>query len=237
MSLAHPFLQNPSPKIARGFALLLEAHRYAEDIGCPRWDFAVEVQRLQTVGMNESDLRWITMKGYAQHACEVTATADEQRMFQHAGGWLLKKNSCFVLSDSGVAEARRMISHIQATEQRQTHPHQSMTPHWDSNIRELHMCGHVVKRFKWQAVNQETVLSAFQEDGWPAVIDDPLPPKPEQDPRRRLHDTIKALNRNQLKPTIRFRGNGTGEGIRWEPVNTDKAISRLNQVSQYADNL
>ena len=80
------------------------------------------------------------------------------------------------------------------------------------------MNGSIVKRFKWQAVNQELVLGAFQEDGWPAVIDDPLPPKPEQDSKRRLHDTIKALNRNQLHKAIRFHGNGTGEGIRWSLV-------------------
>jgi hypothetical protein len=59
-------------------------------------------------------------------------------------------------------------------------------------------------------------LSAFEEDRWPPVIDDPLPPKPEQDTKRRLHDTIKALNRNQHRDAIRFHGNGTGEGIRWE---------------------
>ena len=91
-----------------------------------------------------------------------------------------------------------------------------VVPQWIPDIRELRLSGNVVKRYKWQAVDQETVLAAFEEDGWPTVIDDPLPPKSELDPKRRLHDTVKALNRNQLKHAIRFRGNGNGEGIRWE---------------------
>ena len=36
------------------------------------------------------------------------------------------------------------------------------------------------------------------------------------DSKRRVHDTISGLNRNQLCPLIRFRGNGTGTGFCWE---------------------
>jgi len=43
-------------------------------------------------------------------------------------------------------------------------------------------------------------------------------------PRRRLHDTIKSLNRNQTKDVLRFKGDGTGEGILWEFV--DGAANR-----------
>ena len=74
----------------------------------------------------------------------------------------------------------------------------------------------VVKQFKVPALNQERILAAFEEEGWPVHIDDPLPPHPEQDPKRRLHDTINSLNRNQKNPLIRFLGNGNGQGIRWE---------------------
>jgi hypothetical protein len=37
----------------------------------------------------------------------------------------------------------------------------------------------VVKEFKLPAPNQETILTAFQEEGWPPRIDDPLPPVPQ----------------------------------------------------------
>jgi hypothetical protein len=62
------------------------------------------------------------------------------------------------------------------------------------------------------------VLTAFQEEGWPEWIADPLPPEPGQDAKRRLNDTIKRLNDNQQVQLIRFRGDGTGQGVLWEAV-------------------
>ncbi len=64
---------------------------------------------------------------------------------------------------------------------------------------------------------------AFEEEGWPHRIYDPLPPKGETNPKIRLHETIKWLNRNRENPLLRFLGDGTGEGLCWEPV----AISTL----------
>jgi hypothetical protein len=91
-------------------------------------------------------------------------------------------------------------------------------PRWDHQRRQLCMGAQLVKEFKLPSPNQETVLMAFEEESWPARIDDPLPPVAHLDPRRRLHDTIKALNRKQKRYLIRFRGDGSGEGIRWEPA-------------------
>ena len=87
------------------------------------------------------------------------------------------------------------------------------------------MGGVVIKRFKWPAINQETLLAVFEEEDWPPRIDDPLPMLPEQNPKRRLHDTIKCLNRHHLQQLIRFRGDGTGEGVRWELIDDDAGES------------
>jgi hypothetical protein len=89
-------------------------------------------------------------------------------------------------------------------------------PRWDSLRRELKVDGQIVKRFRLPAANQESVLAAFEEEGWPPRIYDPLPPRDAQCPKRRLHETIKALNRSRLARIIRFCGDGTGEGILWE---------------------
>jgi hypothetical protein len=97
-------------------------------------------------------------------------------------------------------------------------------PKWDQQRRQLRVGAGVVKEFKLPSPNQETVLMAFEEEGWPPRIDDPLSPLPHLDPRRRLHDTIKALNRKQKRDLIRFMGDGSGEGIRWEL--TDKGSAR-----------
>jgi len=60
------------------------------------------------------------------------------------------------------------------------------------------------------------ILTTFEEEKWPPKVDDPLPPHAEIDAKQRLHDTIKSLNRGQKRKLIRFRGDGTGQGIRWE---------------------
>ncbi len=90
-------------------------------------------------------------------------------------------------------------------------------PHWDPNRREFTFRGRVVKRYRVPSPNQELILCAFQEEGWPDFIDDPLPPVEDLDPHRRLQSTIKSLNRHQLNHLIRFRGNG-GEVVFWDTV-------------------
>jgi hypothetical protein len=91
-----------------------------------------------------------------------------------------------------------------------------VVPTWDRDRQELRLGEDVVKCFKTPAPNQELILAAFEEEGWPVHIYDPLPPHPDQDPRRRLHDTINSLNRNQKKSLVRFMGDGSGQGVRWD---------------------
>ena len=65
--------------------------------------------------------------------------------------------------------------------------------------RELRYAGQVIKRYCVPAPNQELILTAFQEEGWPYCFDDPLPPVDDIDPKHRLQVTIKALNRSQVR--------------------------------------
>ncbi len=89
-------------------------------------------------------------------------------------------------------------------------------PHWDEQRRILRVGQHAVKHFRRPSPNQEAILAAFEEEGWPRRIDDPLPPHGEQPTKCRLHDTIKWLNRHHQPRLIRFFGDGTGEGVYWE---------------------
>lgn len=90
-------------------------------------------------------------------------------------------------------------------------------PYWNADRGELTYCGHLVKHFDQKAKNQKAILAAFQEEGWPERIDDPLP-QDAVDAKERLHDAIKNLNRHQAAPLIHFRGDSTGEGVLWEPT-------------------
>jgi hypothetical protein len=68
------------------------------------------------------------------------------------------------------------------------------------------------------------ILKAFQEEGWPVRIDDPLPFQKGIDSKSRLRDTVKALNRSQQ--VLRFHLDGTGEGVRWELLNDPSSANQ-----------
>jgi hypothetical protein len=90
-------------------------------------------------------------------------------------------------------------------------------PTWDRELRELRVGDLVVKRFRQLARNQVTVLASFQELGWPRRIDDPLTGNSGIEPKRRLRDTIFALNRSHVTTKIlAFEADGTGTGIIWK---------------------
>jgi len=86
-------------------------------------------------------------------------------------------------------------------------------PEWDEDDRVLMYGGQVCKRYKHEATNQWTILRAFEEEKWCDFIDDPLPPRAETTPTKRLHDTVGTLNRKLLK--VKFHVTGGGTRIRW----------------------
>ena len=214
-------------------ALLLEAVGYARELNRPRWDFAVEIAALHETGLTASALRWLVCKGYAEHAFELTTQGHAARSFRRSQGLRFGRRTCFVLTDAGLAFAREVLAgslpgHLQesASVAGNGGPSEGngegtapvLRPIWDGQRRELRVGGALVKHFKVPAANQQAILAAFEEEGWPPRVDDPLSPHPEQDPKRRLHDTINSLNRNQRHPLLRFMGDGSGEGVCWSPL-------------------
>ncbi len=90
-----------------------------------------------------------------------------------------------------------------------------LKPRWDKARRELSWGEEVCKRFRQPAKNQTLILDAFEEEGWPSRIDDPLPGDSEIDTRQRLANAVRALNAN---PCIQFELDGTSQGILWKPA-------------------
>jgi hypothetical protein len=74
----------------------------------------------------------------------------------------------------------------------------------------------VVKKFGRPVRDVELLLAAFEEQGWPLFIDDPLPPIRGRNRKTRLQGAIRNFNRRLDSPLIRLRGNGFGTGIGWE---------------------
>lgn len=210
---------------------LLAANDSASDFGRDPWDFAVELPQLSQFGVGTHTLRTMICRRWITHMREIPNPTDRRRAFEAESDLVLSSRSCFVLTRKGYDIANNLTVLRTTSMNDQNHfsdnnptspsipsgfdPRQSSQPMpcWDRERRELRLGDVVVKRFKWPAENQEQVLDAFQEEGWPAHIDDPLVPHPKICPKRRLHDTLKCLNRKQVNQVIKFRGDGTGQGV------------------------
>jgi hypothetical protein len=219
---------NPSPRLHVALSLLLEAHHYAQEFQRSVWDFAVEISALQPAGATNNEFRWLVCKGYVQHAAETTPAEADGRTFCPLGSLTFPDRTCFVLTESGLTFADQVCGRPPREAERQPRSTPPGTiPRWDAHRQELYWGMVLVKQFKVPAPNQELILAALEEELWPLRIDDPLPPRADQDSKRRLHDTINSLNRNQKTPVLHFMGDGKGLGIRWEVVAVGRGENEL----------
>lgn len=233
-----------SAPVRTAFSQLLEVHELARSSGRKASDFATEITTLTELGISAGVLRWLVCRGYAKCLREITQSADKERRFEPVDNLAINSQSCFVLSRKGMLFARAMLeltganpANAAAEDDDSSEPEQEPvgpTPHWDARRRELRLARKLLKQFRVPAPNQEAILAAFQEEGWPNCIDDPLPPKRDLCSKRRLRDTIKALNRKhcQRPPLILFHGNGTGNNIVWEL----KVVSRRSPPARRRKN-
>jgi len=106
-------------------------------------------------------------------------------------------------------------------------------PRWDGDLKQVWLGSCMLKEYRQPAPNQIAILDAFQAHAWALRrIDDPIPPFFNGDKiaaKQRLHETIKNLNRSLLKGTIRFHGDGTGTGVRWDPVRGKKKVQKAGR--------
>jgi hypothetical protein len=233
-------------KIAELTRLLLENYKNARQSGDSVWNFAIDIASLRKLGFLDNDLRWLVCKGYVEHARETTLGHEESRTFRRRKGLIFSRRTCFILTQSGVEFAKSVlkvptptaepvmlnghrpavsIGEVSFGNGSAAKPAPKMVPRWDRDRQELRVGPYLVKQFKVPALNQERILAAFEEEGWPVRIDDPLPPQQEQDPKRRLHDTINSLNRKQKHRLMRFMGDGTGQGIRWSLITASENVN------------
>lgn len=232
--------KNSRPRVATSvrirlrdaLALLARATEYAQELDRDVWDFAIEGQELKSVGLDVNDLRWLLYQGYVAHANESTKSNHQARLFEATSLPGFGRRSCFVLTEAGqefvrlsrvlsssnIAVASRGFSVVSDVEKFSPAAQVRMIPCWDNSRRELYFQGELIKQFKLPSANQQQILQVFEEENWPSRIDDPLSTSPDFDPKQRLRETIRSLNRNQRARLLRFKGDGTGEGILWEPI-------------------
>jgi hypothetical protein len=215
---------------------LYRAFVYARETRFNRWQFAVEIEELWKLGLSNSELRWLIATGVILHGREVESSASLSRRFVKRGLGAIQPRSCFVLSDEGLlkitqkprkrlrlvvpilVEPSQVYGHLgRQSPALKTENPKSPIPEWDPTRRELRWNGHLIKWFRSPAINQQLIVQSFHEESWPTRIDDPLPPLPGKESSRRLNDTIKCLNRHQVNSLLHFRGDGSGNGVIWEP--------------------
>jgi hypothetical protein len=188
------------------------------------WDFGTELPELREVGLSGADLRWLVCRGLIEQATELLPPQPGARRFHKADSLAFDERTCFALTAAGVKAARELGPPEPAARLDEAAPHPGphhwLVPRWDGECRELTFLSEVVKRFRQPAPSQEAVLAAFESRGWPPRIEDPLT-GPGFRGGEPLHDTIKNLNRHQLRPLLRFHGDGTGCGIVWSRLGLD----------------
>jgi len=195
-------------EIEAALGLLLESHSCALAMQRSRWEFALEEPALRECGLSKNQLRTLLCAGFIEHGIEKTGNG-HGRLVQATASWRITRDSCFVLTPSGVDFAGKREQHAATP---------VPMPTWHDDALELRFGGQVVKCFRQPAPSQIAVLKAFERQGWPLRIDNPLPLDFDSDVTERLHDTIKRLNRYHKIRLIRFRGDGRGKGVLWEGV-------------------
>jgi len=195
---------------------LWKAFTCAQDLNIDPWEFSLPLLHLLDLGVDKSDLRWLVLHGYVTFR-------DRGGRFQPGTKVATGSDPRFLITELGVSVADAMGEGADLSPSRPSNSAYivsfcSQLPNWDSDRRVLYFGGRVVKRYRFQAAaNQVAILTAFQEEHWPYGIDDPLSPLPDLLPKQRLNETIKSLNANQPCPLLRFRGDGSGERVCWEP--------------------
>jgi hypothetical protein len=209
-----------STRLPAALSLMANSLAYAKDVAGDPWDFAVSMVELSAVGVTLADCRWLSRKGFVEARAVPRSNNDSRRQTAAARAAAISPKTWFVLTSLGsefLASFQRgeaPLAVATALDQAQA-ALAAAGPRWEADRRELWVGKVLVKRFRVPAENQEIVLAVFEELGWPECIDDPIPPKPGIDSKRRLHDTIKRLNRSQTPRSVVFAGNGNGSSIRW----------------------
>jgi hypothetical protein len=198
---------------------LWEARVRQED---PR-DRPVPLPRFPDREAGRAVLLWMLYHDHVEHFRRVACPTGVGTSFESAETLCVSNESAFALNGEGEAFANAFLDAVLAppTEAAVESAWGGLwlgrfLPRYDREKRQFLWGRRLLKHFRQPSPNQEIVLCAAEELGWPDWFDDPLPGRGKGNAKVRLHDTIKDLNRRQLACLIRFKGDGTGTRVGWE---------------------
>jgi hypothetical protein len=205
-----------------GYINLAGAYCKALNQDRPPASNAVPLADLRGWGMQEHHFLWMLFQMHVEHYQSAPGAASDTKA-QPAQTLVLGGGSALVLTDRGWDFVGELLGELCARgEEGATTPARDglllgrLVPRYERADRLFCWGQHVLKHFLQPAGNQQIVLCAAEEQRWPWWFDDPLPKIPRTNPKVRLHDTIKDLNRRQTAQLIHFKGDGTGTRIGWE---------------------
>jgi hypothetical protein len=92
----------------------------------------------------------------------------------------------------------------------------ALRPEWDGECS-LRLGEDEVKHFRQPARAQKQILDAFQEEGWPPWIFNPLGAEGHRTGGERLRDAVNKLHALQVGPwRLHFRVERGGERVSWQ---------------------
>jgi hypothetical protein len=204
-----------------GYCQLLAAAYEAREQATPAALVPVSFRSLRRNGVSPRVLHWALFQAHLDHF--------EARPARDGGGWQVRPSavigecSAFALTAAGVAFAELLVGHLLLSRSDDELAWAwgllrvgELTPSYLPWQRVLAWGRHPLKAYRQPSENQEAILMAAEEMGWPPQFDDPLPRVRWGNPKVRLHDAIKHLNRHQLPHLVQFRGDGTGTRVGWE---------------------
>jgi hypothetical protein len=212
------------PTVQKALAILIEGYDFALDLETCVWEFAVPIRNLLEADCSVNTLRWLVRRGFAEYA--VLTGAGTPGAHPNTGGKIeFADETSFVLTEVGVAAALAAYPSLPFTSRARLlpggqHSGESAVPAWDERLGELRYLGVLVKRLRKAASNQWALLSAFEREGWPGQLGNPLPQLTQGGvkQKQRLHDAIKNLNRDHEVLLLRFYGAGSGRGVGWRTL-------------------
>jgi hypothetical protein len=192
-----PTTPPPSRGMLVALKALADAENAAKEHQLDAWAFAVSLGELHRLHASETDLRRLIAGKLIEHRYRSLHRGRRKEVVP-SDHLELTSASRFVVTAAGRVYLDGVV----------------LRPRWDLARRELWLGDVFIKRISRAATLVERILSAFEEDGWPPRIDDPLPRTYLAVPQQRLHNVVYKLNRSQS--AIRFERDGTGEGVVWQ---------------------
>jgi hypothetical protein len=119
--------------------------------------------------------------------------------------------------DEGLRQAFHCIDIVDSQTTTPTSRKEKTKPSWDKEDSTLCYNNETIRKLQPKAKNVIRLLDAFQEQGWPDMIEDPFPgfQRVDRNPQR-LSDTIKSLKKNLQM--IDFHMYGDGRHVCWKVV-------------------